>query len=1025
MFLSDNSVKRPIAMLCMIIVIVLFGLSSYKKLGLSVMPEIDIPFVTITTVYPGADPEVIEVDVAKRIEDAVSKIDGLKHLSSTCMENICINVLEFNLDVDVDIAAVDVREKINLILNDFPSDVEEPKILKFDINSLPVVTLLITGDIPLDALYDYVEDKLSDKFSIISGVAEINVSGGENLELHVILDPAKLASTNLTVADVIAKLKTNNIKIPCGRIKEGKREFNVTMDAEMKDISEFENMEIDSDPLKRIYLRDLGEIKMLSEENRSKAFYNGKPAISMKIIKKGEANSVELVNNVKKKLKEIIAERSLPGGIQINWFVDEGDFTKASMNDAWNSVFLGIILTAIILFVFLHEIRSTLIVVITIPVSIVATFGVMRIFGYTLSNPTLLALGTSIGTLVTNSIVVIEDIFAKLEEGMSPIDAAKKGTAQVALPVFASAMTNVIVFVPIAMMPSIIGKYFAPFAITMTAATLVSLLTSFTLTPILATKFLREKMPKRSKMMSFYIKHWNNFYNWIENYYLTNLNRMGRYPLWAPLLSIVLLAITFIFIAPRVGMSFFPENDKGEFILKLEFPTNSNLQNTIEHTLDIDRQIRGMPEVKETSVVCGKTQGVIGQVSEAVFLSEIYVKTSQKTERKLDLDEMREMFRIFLNKRCGFMSTVNIPSPVGGSSSQMEIEISGDEQNILEKLASDAETILQQSGLMTDVESNVRPGKPELKISLKRSVIEDARANAVSIGEIVRGGIDGINAGTYKVGDRSFDIRVIGKEILNCTHLADMTFSSENGRPLNIETISDLNRDSIPIQIVRAEKTKTVKIYANPRKGVALGNATSFAEKKIAQILPLGYKMRFTGQIERMQEGQSDFLFAIISAILLTYLLIAASLESWTIPLLIMATVPLSLVGMFVALFLTGTSLSMMGLLGFVMLIGIVVNNAILIMDELEIQKRKGLPLKDAILLASKIAFKPIIMTSIAAILGIIPMAFGMGLGSELRASCGIGIVGGLISSTILSLTVIPMGYTLFYCHKNPDTHKL
>lgn len=390
--------------------------------------------------------------------------------------------------------------------------------------------------------------------------------------------------------------------------------------------------------------------------------------------------------------------------------------------------------------------------------------------------------------------------------------------------------------------------------------------------------------------------------------------------------------------------------------------------------------------------------------------------------------EMRGMFRDFLGGQAGFKSTVNVPSPVGGSASQVEMEISGDDQKTIERLAAQAETIFKESPLMTDVDTNVRPGKPELKIVPKLPILNDMGISPADLGEITRGAVDGIEAGTYKVGDRSFDIRVIARELGDIEEVSTFNFSTRNGKPLDLDSISEKQRGRIPIQIVRVDKRKTAKVYANPRKGVALGSASALADREIPRTLPAGYSFRFAGQIEKMKEGQADFLSAILSAIVLTYLLIAAFLESWTKPIIIMGTVPLALIGMFMALFLAGMPLSMMGLLGFVMLIGIVVNNAILMMDELDIQMRKGIPEAEAVLLASKIVFRPILMTSIAATLGIVPMAFGTGLGSELRSSCGMGIVGGLVSSTILSLTVIPMGYLLFYVRKpkkSPPAQKI
>lgn len=1019
MFLSDFSIKRPIAMTAFIIVLLLAGLNAYRKLGLDNMPDIEIPFVTVTTIYPGASPEEIEVEVAKRIEDAVVNVDGLKHVHSACMENLCLTTLEFNLDVDVDVAGVDVRERIDLILNDLPSSCEKPKILKFDPNSKPVVTLLLTGNCPLDELFDYADETLSDMLSTTAGVAEVQVAGGEELEVHIILDKRKISAANLTAANIIQKLEYNNIKVPSGTLKDGKLEVSVTFDAEFKNLKQIEDLEIGGGKSGRIYVRDIAEVKMMSEEKRTRAFYNGKPAVNIKIVKKGDANAVKVVNRIRDRVNELNAGHMLPGGMHLVWFTDDGEFIGSSVEDAWGSIFLGILLTAVILFMFLHEIRSTIIVSLSMPTSIIVTFIIMRYFDYTMNMITLLALGTSVGVLVTNSIVVIENIFKKLSSGDNPATASMKGSGEVALPVFASASTNVVVFIPIALMASLVGRFFVPFAVTMTAATLVSLFISFTLTPLLSSILLKQKMPKHLLPMRIYIKCWDKFYSGMEKFYDNSLRISSKMP-WAILLLVfILLILTFILIVPHVGTSFFPDNDRGEFVVKVEYPSNSNIDTNISRTMAIAKRIRKLPEVKSTSTVCGKIQGVIGKVSEGVYLSEITVKTSSKKDREQTLDDMKEMFRKELEKDMNCIVTTDVPSVIGGSEAKIQIEISGSDLDTLEKLGKKATADAIESGLVVSVDNNIRAGKPELQILPKRPVLEDLSIPAAFLGLLLRGNIEGIEVGKYKVGDRSYDIRVELEEKPGIEQIKEYILTSREGHPLSIETVANLKNDRIPIQISRAEKQRIAKIFADPAPGVALGDAVSHLRKMIKAILPAGYRMRFTGQVEKMHEAQIDFLEAFISASLLTYLLIAALLESWLQPFMILFTLPLALIGMFTMLFLTGETLSMMGMLGGVMLIGIVVNNAILIIDQTVVLRNQGMSPKDAMLSAAKDKFRPIIMTSIAAIVGIMPMAFGTGLGSEIRSSCGITVIGGLISSTVLSLYVIPMIYIQFIRDKS------
>jgi HAE1 family hydrophobic/amphiphilic exporter-1 len=1020
MFLSKASIKRPITMTCVIIAMLLFGINSYRKLGLDFFPDVEVPYVTITTVYPGASPQEIEVDVAKKIEDAVSTIDGVKHITSTCMENVCQTLMEFNLDVDVDVAATDVRERIDLILKDLPADVEPPKILKFDPNATPIITLLLVGDLPLDYMYDFADEKLSDKLSTISGVAEVQIAGGEKLELHITLSKEKLASCNITVPDIIEKLKQSNVKIPSGRIKQGIQEINVTYDSEFKNFHEIRELEIGKFKGRRIYLGDIATVKMISKEKRTLAFYNGQPAISLKVVKKGDANAVRVISRVKKVVNQLKREHALPGDTKLIWFNDSGKFIQASVNDAWFSIMMGILLTALILFLFLHEPRSTFIIALSMPVSIIITFGIMAFFSFTFNQFTLLALGTSVGVLVTNSIVVIENIFKKLTKGEDVVSAADRGTAEVAIPVFASAMTNVMVFVPIALMTSLVGRFLVAFAITITAATLVSLFISFTLTPILASKFLREKMPEPKPFFKKCTNVWNKFYYGMENGFGRSIDWVSKYP-WVPLCTALLLIVTTaILIVPRVGTSFIPENDRGEFIIKLEFPTDYNIDTTLQRTEDVAKRIRELKNVLRTSTIIGKVQGVIGQASEGVYLSEITAITTPMTKRSMDIDEMRDMFREALSNLTNCIVTVNIPSAIGGSAAMMEMKISGDDLNRLNSVGDSATAILRNSGHGKDIDNSVRKGKPEIKVLPKRPVLQNLNIPSTLIGTILRGSLEGIEAGTYKIGARSFDIRVELEDRKGIEQISEFSFGDQEGKPLNIEVVSGLKKGTMDIQINRSDKERTVKVFANPARGTPLGKLAQFASEEVGKILPPGYKARFSGQVEVMKEAQDDFKEAIILAVILTYLLIAAILESWTQPFLILFTIPLAFIGLFWGLFFAGLSLSIFGLLGAVMLIGIVVNNAILIMDDVIMYRRQNIAPKQSMCMAVKNKFRPILMTSIAAVLGIIPMALGTGLGSETRASCGITVIGGLISSAVLSLYVIPAMYFQFV-RKNKD----
>lgn len=447
MFLSQWSVRRPIAMTTFIIVLVMIGVSLYPRISIDLLPNMEVPMVLVRCEYEGASPTEIEVEVVKRIEDAVSSLDGIKHITSTSMEDEARIQLEFNMGTDVDVAATDIREALNRIRTDLPDGADEPTIRKIDTNATTVVQAFLVGDRTQDDLYDYADDVIADRFSSVPGVGEVRVYGANEMQIHVLLDRAKLTAMNLTINDVVTKLRENNVREPLGRIQFDKGEKNVTFDGDFKDFEQIKALEIGKFKNKRVYLRDVADVKLMSREVRSKAYVNGKPAARFRIVKKGEANAVEVIRGIRERFDAMVRNGELPTGMELFWFTDSGAFIQASVDDAWSSIITGIILTAVLLFLFLHEPRSTFIVMISMPISVIVTFAVMAYFNYSFNIMTLLSLGCSVGVLVTNSIVVIENIFKHLDRGESIKTAAERGTDEVIAAVSASALTNVVVFV--------------------------------------------------------------------------------------------------------------------------------------------------------------------------------------------------------------------------------------------------------------------------------------------------------------------------------------------------------------------------------------------------------------------------------------------------------------------------------------------------------------------------------------------------------------------------------------------------
>jgi len=506
MFLSNASIKRPIAMLCLIIGLTLLGINAYRKLGVELFPKIDVPYITVVTIYPGASPEQLEVDVAKKIENQVSSIAGLKHITSSCMENVVNTRLEFELGTDVDLAATDVREKIDMIKNEFPEGVEDPKIIKFDVNAKPIINIALTGAKPIEELYDYADNILRDKFSTIEGVADVSLLGGQKLEAQILLDREKLAARGLTSLDIVNVIKSNIRTIPSGRIKDNLLEYSIEFKGDFDEIEELGNLEIANNLGQRCYLRDVATVKLKSGEERQRAYINGNQAIIMRIVKKSDGNAVKIVKKVKEMYNKL--SQQLPQGMELIWAQDDGNYIEATVKDAWLNVFQGILLTAAILFLFLYNLRSLIIVAITMPLTIIIGLFFMQLLNFTLNISTLLAIGMSVGILVTNSIVVLEAIITKFNETGDAKKSALEATAEVAIAVIASAGTNLVVLFPIAMLSSMVGLFLRPLALTMLIMTIISLFISFTLTPILAMLLLK-KDAKQNFIIAQLEKFWN------------------------------------------------------------------------------------------------------------------------------------------------------------------------------------------------------------------------------------------------------------------------------------------------------------------------------------------------------------------------------------------------------------------------------------------------------------------------------------------------------------------------------------
>ncbi|HNX76555.1 MAG TPA: efflux RND transporter permease subunit [Candidatus Rifleibacterium sp.] len=1015
MNLISFSVRRWVAIICLMLAITGLGINAYRKLPLEELPKTDMPYITVVTVYPGASPGEIETDVAKRIEDATGAIDGLKSLTSSCMENACQTLLEFNIGTDVDLAANDVREKLDLIARDFPEGVEKPKVLKFDINAQAIINLAVTGNRPVDELFDYADNEFRDRLAAVSGVADVKLTGGSKREVQVLLDRERLAARGLSSLDVVAALRRDVKMIPAGRINHQGFEYTVKFDADFQEFADLASLEVANRNGQRCYLKDVGNVVMAGEELRQSASIDGRRCIAVQIIKKADANAVEVVRNIKASIKDL--NNTLPGGIEVVWVSDAGAYIQSSADNAVGNIWQSIVLTAVLMFFFLYNFSSTFTIAITMPLTIVAGVFFIYLMGYTLNTVTLLALGLSTGILVTNSIVVLESIVAKVAAGRRVDEAAIEGSSEIVAAVIASAGTNIVVLFPICGMKGMIGQFFIPFALTMVGITAISLLLSFTLTPAVAAIIIRQESTDRGWLSKFE-RGWNHYFARFTDLIV----RIVEYLAARRLLSGFTLLVTFVllfhalYLVPAIGFSFLPISDRGEIFVKLEFPATFSLSNTVERTAQLEKLLADLPELQHRLTTVGKIDGTVGQTSEGVYLAQIFCKFSEKTERTADIHALRNMIKERLSGLQDVISTTSLPDQ-SGTGAELKLVIRGSEFSELNGIISSLVSKAGQTDWLKEIDTSVRSGKNELRVIPRRAVLGDLKVPATQLGMVLRTSLEGTLSGSYKKDARTYNIRVklSGREGIN--QISQLEMPGPTGHPIILKNFASIEQHQSPVLITRRNKGRVAIFYANPAAGVPLARA---AEQLISLVtaekpLPAGYSLHYIGKVEIMKEGIADFVEVGIIAFVLTYLLLAAILNSFSQPLIILLTIPLGLIGCIWALYLTGESISMMVLLGGVMLIGIVVNNAILIMDRVQVNIDAGLSSHQAMFGALRHEMRAITMITLAAVAGMLPMAIDSSLGSELRSGIGMAAIGGIAISAVFTLIVLP----IFYCLTN------
>ena len=1014
-FFARLAVWRPVLTSMIVVIFVVLGAFSYVAIPIDMFPEIEFPMITVTTIYPGAGPEEVETEITEPIEDAVSTIANLESLISFSQENISTVIIEFDFSVDPDLAAIEVKDKVDVIRAMFPSDAEPPTVMKLDLNAMPIMDIAVSGPQSLEAITDLAEDVLSDRLARVEGIATVGVTGGREREVEVLVHPDRLRAYGLSITDVAGLVGGENLTIPAGRVKEPNAEFSVRVVGEYASLREIEELPLFLQEGGRIRLADVATVRAGFTDVREIARYNGQPTVSLSLQKRSGANTVTAAAGVVEAIEELRAQ--MPEGVVLEIVRDASEFIRDSIQDIFRNIIIGIVLTTLVLFLFLHSWRGTIVAAVAMPATIIATFLLIEQAGFTINIMTLMALGITVGILVTNTIVVLEGIYRHLDMGKSPKEAAEVGTTEVAIAVAASALTNVVVFTPIAFMQGIMGQFFVSFGLTVVFASLFSVLFSFTLAPMLAARVLkaRDSETKKTGGLSGFWASFDRGYKSLENDYRTALGwvlgskRNGWLVIGG---TLAVLVLSFFIAGAFVGGEFMPEQDEGLALVTLELPPGTPPERTSVAATMAEEALGEIPEVTTILTTVGGSAAAMTFSSGA---GEAHVAQLQLTvESDLPTQDFLPLIREKMAPIPDAEVTATLTESMGpGGEAPLQVLIKGPEQDRLEDLAEEATGVVAAIPGLTEVSNSIADPRREVVFHPNREILSEHGLSVAAVGGILRASIEGVVPGVYREAGDERDIRVRLTEASRdrVSELGSLQIRTRDGM-VPVSSLGSMVESEGETAIQRNDKQRTVQIDAYMAGGSLTGLVSEIQLRLDALNFPPGYTYEITGDFEIFAESLAEMLKALIMAILLTYIVLAMILESYVHPITIMLTLPLGFVGAVLSLFLASKSLNIFSMMAVIMLVGIVVNNAILILDYTQQLREKGMGLIDALLEAAPVRLRPILMTNVAIAVALIPQALGSGAGAVFRAPMAVVTIGGVLVAAVFTLFLIPVIYT-------------
>jgi len=1004
MKLADVSIRRPVLAIVMVTTLMVFGLFSYPKVGVDLFPDVEFPVVTVTAIYPGANPETIESKVVDKLEEAINTITGIKVLRSTSMENLGQVVIQFELERPADLAVQDVRDKVSSVQRNLPADMEPPTVQKFDFGAIPVLSLVLSGNRSTRELTRLAEEVVKQKLQSITGVGAVDVVGGRSREIQVWLDPRKLDAQSLTAFEVMQALKMQNVELPGGRLNLGSREFVLKTRGEVHSAAELSRIIITAAGGSPVRIGDVARVEDGQKEARSYSALNGKSAVTLLARKQSGANTVA----VAKKLHAAVAQlnKTLPKGIGIKVPVDNSKFIENSINDVQFDVVLAAILAVLIILFFLHDFKATVISALAIPTSVITTFAFIQSMGFTFNVLTMLALALSIGILVDDAIVVIEAIYRQIQLGHKPLKAASIACSEIGLAVTATTASIIAVFVPVAFMKGFIGRLFLQFGLTIAFAVAVSLFVAFTLTPTLSGRWIKSVHKKGPVSRAI-----DALLDLVDRAYRRLLSAALNQRALAVVVALVALVASFGLLR-IIPLEFLPDEDRSDMMVNIELPTGTDLATSKAYVGRIAEKIRSVPGVALTLTTIGS--GVAQEVNKAQVQINLFPTRKRKFTQLQMMAYMRKMLAGFSR------ATISVEKldPAAGSGGfrqqAVQFNLRGNDYQELEQAAQKLIAAMRKKGGYVDLDSTYRGGKPEVRIDIDRDRAADLGVPIQIIAATLRAFIAGDKVNELNTPEGRFDVRVRlpDAQRRKIDSVLSLRVRSASGQLIPLSSIVKVSTGSGPSTIERQSRRRQVTVLAN-LENKALGTAMEEVEGIAARVVPKTLETNWAGLGEMMMESFRHMVMALLLAVILIYLILAAQFESFLHPFTIMLSLPLSFVGALGALAAFQKPIGIMAMIGVIMLMGIVTKNAILLVDYTNLLRSRGKSVREALLAAGPVRLRPILMTTMATVGGMFPVALALGEGGKMRSPMAITVIGGLLASTLLTLVVVPVAYSI------------